>query len=633
MELFESQVQSCPQAVALVTASLEGNRDDALKITYAELNQRANQLAQQLQALGVVPNSLVGLCLERSWSRIVGMLAILKAGAAYLPLEPDYPRTRRMLMIQECQVEVILTQTELKELWSEQSIKLLCLDQESQIGEPSNLTLPTVSATDLAYVMYTSGSTGQPKGVCISHRNILRMVTAVSSPPRESAGDPIFLHLSPFGFDASTFEIWCALLNGGQLVIAPPIPLSPTDLAGIIKRYAISDLWLTTRLFNLMVEQQLESLLGVKHLFFGGEAASASYTRKLLEQWRGESLVNGYGPTECTVFTCFYPLQESDRFEHRVPIGKPLANTQVYVLDRYEKPVPIGVPGELYIGGDGVALGYLNQPELTAARFVPDQFSGQQGAKLYRTGDRVRWREDGNLEFLGRIDRQVKLRGFRVEPGEIEAVLREQPEIADALVVLREDVPGDQRLVAYLIPAAGSSQLDIKAVSSIVQDRLPSYLIPAYYQPLPSLPLNSNGKVDLAALPVPENVNSETPLVAPSSRLEESLVKIWRELLRQEQVGIEDNFFELGGHSLLAAQVMEKINQSLQVELPLYLLFEHPTIASLAQEIAKNPTTQATVPISRRPRNRDRQPHNYRAETSQKPIEQMIDGGGSSRDE
>ena len=579
-QLFEEQVERTPDAVAVVFEDQE--------LTYRELNERANQLAHHLMARGVGPETLVGLCLERSAELVVGILGILKAGGAYVPLDADYPTQRLEFMLGDAAVEFVVTQRTLRDRLPAHPCRFVCLDSEAaQLSEESKSNPHiNVYADNPAYVMYTSGSTGIPKGVEIQHTSIARLV--FGNDYATFGPDRVFLQLATPSFDASTFEMWGALLHGAKLVMAPCGLPDFRQLENLFQRYRVTTLWLTATFFNQVVEHYPQALNGVEEILTGGEALSVRHIRKARAALgSGVQFVNGYGPTESTTFaTCFQiPSDVAPELES-IPIGRPIANTQVYVLNAPRKPVPIGVPGELYIGGAGLARGYLNRPELTAEKFVPNPFSDDPSSRLYRTGDRCRWRADGNLEFLGRIDDQVKLRGFRIELGEIESVLNEHPDIAHSVVILREDRPGDKRLVAYCV-AAANVELNHTDLRSHLRNRLPDYMLPAAFVELNALPLTSSGKVNRRALPAPEDSRPDldASYVAPRNAIEEQLASIWCDVLGIAEIGIHDNFFALGGHSLLATLVHARISAVLQVDLPLRNLFESPTIAELAQRL------------------------------------------------
>ncbi|HEV7517967.1 MAG TPA: amino acid adenylation domain-containing protein, partial [Thermoanaerobaculia bacterium] len=579
--LFEAQVLRTPDALA-VTCGGES-------LTYAELDRRAGRLARRLRTLGVGPEVRVALLLDRSLDRVMATLAILQAGGCYLPLDPTYPPERLAFLLRDSGAVAVLTATGLLATLPPNAPLVLCLDRDPAAaeGEGTGLEpLPEIGSEGLAYVMYTSGSTGTPKGVAVPHRGVVRLVRGAGYAafgPRE-----VFLQLASYAFDAATFELWGALLHGGRLVMPPPGPFSLAELGDLLARHGVTTLWLTAGLFHQMVEENLAGLAGVRQLLAGGDVLSVSHVLRVVEELPGTRLINGYGPTEGTTFTCCFPVGGPEDVGPSVPLGRPIAGTRVYVVDREWALVPAGVPGELLVGGSGLARGYLDRPALTAERFVPSPFGGVPGERLYRTGDRVRWRADARIEFLGRLDSQVKIRGFRVEPGEIEAALAAEPEVVEAVVIVREDEPGDRRLVAYVVgdpegpPSAG-------ALREALKRQLPEPLVPSAIVVLEVLPLTANGKVDRRALPAPEATGSkEERYLAPRSPVEELLAGIWAEVLRRERVGVEEDFFALGGHSLLATQVVSRVRRTLAVELPLKVLFERPTIASLATEIERS---------------------------------------------
>lgn len=612
--LFEAQVERAPDAIALVFAEQQ--------LTYRQLNERANQLAHHLQALGVGPDTLVGLRIERSIEVIIGVLAILKAGGAYVPLDPAYPAERLAFMLADTQTPLLLTHSSLVEKLPPYDCQIVCLDTDwSQVEQQNanNLT-NRGTAQDLAYVMYTSGSTGHPKGVCVTHRNVVRLVKNTNY--AQLTANETFLQFAPISFDAATLEIWGPLLNGGRLVIFPAQMPSLETLGEIIQQHQITTLWLTAGLFHQMVDSHLDKLRGVRQLLAGGDVLSVPHVQKALAQLPHTCLINGYGPTENTTFTTCYPMTSGASLGSSVPIGQPIANTQVYILDARMQPVPIGVPGELYTGGDGVAHGYLNRSELTAEKFIPDPFSDDPDARLYKTGDLARYLPDGNIEFLGRFDNQVKIRGFRIELGEIETVLSQHPAVEKCVVIAREDRPGEKRLVAYVVSHQSSVNSDqpsrpdgesdntsllMTDLRQYLKERVPDYMIPSAFVMMDDLPLNPNGKVDRNILPAPQMVDFQVDneFVTPTTPTEVKLAGIWTELLDLKQVGIHDNFFDLGGHSLLATQVVTRIHQAFQTELTLVTLFEVPTVAELSKIIEKqqanHPNTQISTikPISR----------------------------------
>jgi aspartate racemase len=607
--LFEAQARKTPDAVAVSFEKQE--------LTYAELDRAADQLADRLQQFGAGPDVLVGLCLERSVNLIVAVLAILKAGAIYVPLDFTYPKDRLAFMVQDTKLPLLLTQHKLVASLPQTGAQVLCLedlispnvpaDHASRITHHVSPITHHVSRTNaLAYIIYTSGSTGLPKGVAVSHRAVIRLVrntNYVTFSPQD-----VFLQLAPISFDASTFEIWGALLNGAKLVIFPPHMPSLEELGRTIRQANITTLWLTAGLFHQMVDQQIESLQGVRQLLAGGEALSVPHVTKALRDLPDCQLINGYGPTENTTFTCCHRIPASWPGGQSVPIGRPIANTQVFILDKHFEPTPIGVPGELWIGGDGLADGYFNRPELTSEKFVANPFSDPGGrTRLYRSGDLARWLPDGTIEFLGRIDEQLKIRGYRVEPGEIQAALALHPAVREAVVIARADHSGTKQLVAYFVarnePGPEGSEL-----RSFLETKLPAYMVPSHFVPLAQLPLTSNGKLDRRKLPPPDlqkEASLESGDTARNST-EAALVEIWAEILGRKSVGIHNNFFHLGGHSLLATQVISRIAKALLVELPVRTIFEAPTIAALALAVteAKLHHSEPAPVIQRRPRTR-----------------------------
>ena len=576
-DLFEEQVVCSPDAIALVF--------DEAQVTYGELNWRADVVAQLLRQLCVGPEVLVGICMERSIEQIIGILATLKAGGAYVPIDPAYPQERIQYLFADSGIAVLLTQSKLREHSPVQSLQVITLDEVNYAeGNPFPSMLDTHAvATNLAYVMYTSGSTGKPKGVSVVHRSVVRLVKETNY--ARFTDQETFLQFAPIAFDASTLELWGSLLHGARLVIAPPYNMSLGELGSLIRRQGITTAWFTAGLFHQLVEFQLESLLTLRQLLAGGDVLSITAVRQFLTANSTCSLINGYGPTENTTFTCCYPMSDVTQIASTVPIGFPIANTQVYVLDEQLQLVPIGIPGELYIGGDGLSRGYYQRPDLSAERFVPHPFSACPGERLYKTGDIVRYRENGVLEFIQRSDFQVKLRGFRIELGEIEAVLHEHPAIRAAFVMVRERTPDDKYLAAYIV---AELELETRQLQMWLQEKLPSYMVPAVIVTIDQLPLSPNGKVDRNVL---SQIDHDRALsLDQASRVEhqytdaeEILLGIWQEVLGIKQIDINANFFALGGYSLLATRVIARVSQSLLVTLPLRSLFENPTVASLAR--------------------------------------------------
>ena len=585
--LFSEVAAERPEAVAVSF----GDR----VLSYGELERRANRLAQHLRGLGVGPEVPVGLCLERGLDLIVAVLAILKAGGAYVPLDPDYPAARLGYMLSDASAPLLVTESALVDRVPDYGGRVVCLDlARDEIAQASE-TSPEVAlgARGLAYIIYTSGSSGRPKGTRIEHRSVVRLVKGTNYV--ELGPEEVILQFAPISFDASTFEIWGALLNGAKLaVMAPGVP-SLEELASALEERRVSTLWLTAALFHQMVDSQLAALLGVRQVLAGGESLSVAHVGKMLGVLpAGHRLINGYGPTENTTFTACHVMTGESGVGRSVPIGRPISNTRVYVLDRRRRPVPVGVAGELYIGGDGLARDYLNQPELTAEKFITDPFSDEPGARLYRTGDRVRYRADGTLEFLGRLDDQLKLRGFRIEPGEIETLLVRHPLVEEACVQLREDTPGDKRLVAYVV-AAGGAALDIAALRDVLRGELPAYMVPAAFVPLDQLPLTEVGKLDRAALPAPDERQDlrRAAFAAPETAVQRVLSGQWQELLGLDRVGLHDDFFDLGGHSLIATQAISRLRAELETDVTLTELFQHPTVARLAELIENRSWTRA----------------------------------------
>ena len=583
-QLFEEQAERTPDNIAAVF------RDQQL--SYTELNARANQLARHLQTLGVRPEVRVGICIERSMEMVVGLLGILKAGGAYVPLDPTYPKERLAFMLEDVQSPVLLTQERLVAALPTDAAGLVCLDSDWKVIAQKSAANPIseAQAENLAYVIYTSGSTGKPKGVMISHQGLVNYLSWCTKAYAVAEGRGALVH-SPIGFDLTITSLFSPLLVGRSVVLIPEDEGVEALSAALCNGDSFSLIKITPSHLELLNQSlSAEEAAGrTRALIIGGEALRG----ESLSFWRthapGTRLINEYGPTETVVGCCVYEVPAKASISDAVPIGRPIANTQLYVLDIHLQPVPIGVAGELYIGGDGLARGYLNRPELTAERFIPNPFSTEAGARLYKSGDLARYRADGNIEYIGRIDDQVKMRGFRIELGEIEAVLNQHAAVRDAVVLVREDEPGDKRLVAYVVAARNEAAPTDSELRSFLKEKLPEYMVPSAYVVVDEIPLTPNGKVDRRALPAPSEARPELEgvYVAPRTELEEAVAGIWAEVLKVEQVGIHDNFFELGGHSLLVTQVVSRVRKSLQVELPLRSLFESPTVAELTETIKK----------------------------------------------
>ncbi|PYQ55777.1 MAG: non-ribosomal peptide synthetase, partial [Acidobacteria bacterium] len=556
--LFAEQAARAPAAVAVVCG------DETL--TYAELDRRAREVAGRLLRAGVAPESRIAVPAERSLDLIPRLLGILQAGCAYLPIDPDLPDERRRFLLEDAGA--------------------VLLDAVPEV--PGAPTHPEVSPGQLAYVMYTSGSTGAPKGVAVTHRNVVRLVRGArwaGMGPEET-----FLQLGNLAFDASTLEIWAPLLNGGRLVLFPGRRPGLDEIAEAIAHHRVTALWLTAGLFHQMAGERLEGLRPLRQLLAGGDVLSPAHVRRALEGLPGCTIVNGYGPTENTTFTACFPMRDAAGWDAAVPLGRPIQGTTVHVVDPFLRPVPVGVWGELLAGGEGVARGYLGRPDLTAERFVPDPW--REGSRLYRTGDLVRWRPDGLLEFLGRADRQVKVRGFRIEPGEVEAALLAHPQVHDAVVVARSvrSDGSDRSLVAYVVGAS----LDAPDLRAFLHDRLPEAMIPSFFVPMAALPLTANGKVDRRALPDPRPVAETAGAALPRNPTEERLAAIWRAVLRLERVGVHDNFFQLGGDSILSIQIVARARREGFLLTPRQI-FEHQTVAELAAVAAVEEGLESTA--------------------------------------
>lgn len=574
VSLFREQAARRGEATALIFGDVH--------MSYAELERRSDAVSWRLQELGVRRGELVGLCVERSLEMVVGILGILKSGAAYVPLDPEYPLDRLGYMLSDTGAGVLVTCHGVCDALHGRAAQVLYLDEDT--GFEDRAFDVEIDADTLAYVMYTSGSTGVPKGVCVEHRPVVRLVKETNF--IDLGEQEVFLQLAPISFDASTLELWGSLLNGGCLVVSPPGTLSLDEIGELLVRHRVSVLWLTSALFNRMVDEQLEALAGVRQVLAGGEALSGSHVRRFLECIpEAGRLVNGYGPTENTTFTCCHVMCRGDEPGTTVPIGRPIANTRVYVLDASRRPVPAGVVGELYAAGDGLARGYLNQEALTREKFVDACLDEEPGVRLYRTGDLVRWRNDGVLEFVGRVDDQVKVRGYRIELGEVESVLGAHPSVREVVVHCREDASGDKRLVAYVVAVPGES-VNVPTLRDHLRERLPEYMLPSAWVELAQLPVTAVGKVDRQALPEPvEERQVSQAYEAPCSELEAVIAEAWCELLRVEHVGVNDNFFDLGGHSLLLTRLINHIRSKMGVSLPLKAVFEGPTVRGMARWI------------------------------------------------
>ncbi|MGV0103655.1 Non-ribosomal peptide synthetase [Nostoc sp. DSM 114160] len=575
-QLFETQVEKTPDAIAVVFENEQ--------ISYRELNQQANQLAHYLQSLGVGPEVLVGLCVERSLEMVIGVLGILKAGGAYVPLDYAYPQERLAFMLQDAQVSVLLTQEKLKSGLPNHQAKIVCLDSNWQSINNSGLDNPTdnVTAYNLAYVIYTSGSTGQPKGVQIQHQSAVNLLQAIAKEPGLTAEDTL-LSVTSLSFDIAVSEIFLPLSVGAKLVlVSREVAADGTQLLKTLTTSGATFMQPTPVTWRLLLAAGWQGSPQLK-MISTGEALPRDLANQLLP--KGACLWNLYGPTETTIWSTGYKVTTANK---AINIGCPLANTQIYILDSHLQPVPIGISGELYIGGEGLARGYLNRPELTAERFISNPFSPNPESRLYKTGDLARYLLDGHIEYLGRIDYQVKLRGFRIELGEIETALLQHPEVKEAVVIVREDTPNETSLVGYIVAETGQDSLQvISQLRRFLKQQLPDFMVPTIFMALEAMPLTPNGKVDRKALPKPDasRPELEANYVAPRTSIEQQIADIWTQVLNVKRVGIYDNFFELGGYSLLGIQVISRMRQALQAEILMSNLFELPTVADLAERV------------------------------------------------
>ncbi|HEX2092799.1 MAG TPA: amino acid adenylation domain-containing protein [Longimicrobiaceae bacterium] len=580
-ELFEAQVERAPDAVAAVCG---GER-----LSYAELNTRANRLAHWLRERGVGPDARVGICAERGLEMLVGLLAILKAGGAYVPLDPAYPAERLRRMLEDGAPVVLLAHGVARESFSGSGVPVVDLVADAPAWAdhpPANPGGAGLTPENLCYVIYTSGSTGRPKGVAMPHRPLVNLVVW-QEPDWRRPGAAVTLQFTTISFDVSFQEIFTTWSTGGRLVVAPEEARhDPSALLHLVEREEVERLSLPWVMLQQLAEHAGERglpPLRVREVQTAGEQLRITAP---IRRWLGAlgvPLHNHYGPSETHVVTSFTLRGAADAWPLLPPIGNPIANARVYVLDRHLAPVPAGVPGEIYAGGVCLARGYLDRPGLTAERFVPDPFGGAPGARLYRTGDRARWLPDGTLEFLGRVDHQVKIRGFRVEPGEVEAVLRRHPGVSECVVVAREDVPGERRLVAYVV-----GEVETDGLREHLRRGLPEYMVPGACVRLERLPLTPNGKLDRRALPAPEHESAGERFVAPRTPEEETLAGIWAEVLHLERVGVHDNFFALGGHSLLATRMISRVREAFGVGLTVRAILEAPTVEGLARSVMEH---------------------------------------------
>jgi len=578
-QLFEKQVAATPDAVAAEYSSE--------KITYLQLNKRANQLAIYLQDSGIGGDDLVGICMERSIDMLVALLAVMKAGAGYVPADPAYPKDRITYMLEDAKVSALISESKTLQYIGQANLQCnaLAIDvewPEISRNDASNLQ-PVSAANGLAYVIYTSGSTGRPKGVAISHQALINFLTTMQRKPGLVEADRL-LAVTTLSFDIAGLELYLPLLTGATVVIASrEISADGRKLASTLDEAKISIMQATPATWRMLLDAGWTGDKKLKALC-GGEAMPRDLAEKLVE--RTESLWNMYGPTETTIWSA---VQKVDKTDRPIPIGKPIGNTKVYILDKNFNPVPTGIFGELYIGGDGLARGYLHRSDLTAEKFIPNPFAEKEGARMYATGDSARFFKDGSIDFVGRLDHQVKVRGFRIELGEIESSLVKRNDIDKAVVIVREDKPGDKRLVGYLI--ASGSEATLADLRTHLLETLPEYMLPSAYVYLDAFPMTSNGKIDRKSLPAPESGRPElgADYVAPKSELERAVALAWEKVLDIEKVGVNDNFFDLGGHSLLLVQVQTILSEKFRRDFSILDFFRYPTIETLAQHISAEP--------------------------------------------
>ncbi|MDF5731674.1 MAG: amino acid adenylation domain-containing protein [Rhizonema sp. PD38] len=598
-QLFEDRVEQTPDAIAVVF------EDEQL--TYRDLNERANQLAHHLQTLGVEPDVLVGICVERSLSIVIGLLGILKAGGAYIPLDPSYPQERLAFILENSQPSMLLTQQHLVESLPTHKGKVFTLDSNwERIAQEKRENLAsTITPDNLAYVIYTSGSTGRPKGAMNTHKGMCNRLLWMQDTYQLTAIDQV-LQKTPFSFDVSIWEFFWPLMTGARLAIAQPGGhQDPNYLVNAIAQQQITTLHFVPSMLQVFLEaESLETCKCLKQVITSGEVLPIQLQKRFFNRLDAQ-LHNLYGPTEASIDVTYWecvqkssPEDNSISYQNTVPIGRPIANTQIYLLDRYLNPVLVGITGEVYIGGVGVGRGYLNNPELTAEKFIPNRFSEQPGTHLYKTGDLARYLPNGEIEYIGRIDYQVKLRGFRIELGEIEAHLSQHPAVRETVVVVRSDSADSQRIVAYIV-AQKEQTLTITELRDFLKSKLPNYMVPAAFVMLAALPLIPNGKVDRKALAAPDTARPKLEAVfqPPQSKAEKTIANIWLEVLHVKDVGIHDNFFELGGHSLLLVQAYNKLYEIFESDLSILDLIKYPTISSLADylnQVKKKPSFRKT---------------------------------------
>ena len=568
-ELFEEQAMKTPDQTALVFG--------AQRMTYRELNEKANQTARLLREKGIGRGSIAAIIADRSFEMIIGIIGILKAGGAYLPIDPETPKDRMAFMLSDTKAAVLLTQGKAAD-GIDCEADIVQLDKEASDGFSKEPLSSVNDSGDTAYIIYTSGSTGTPKGVVTPHYSVIRVVQNTNY--IDITEDDVILQLSNYSFDGSVFDIFGALLNGASLVmIEKEALLNINRLGSAINEEKVSVMFITTALFNTLADINIGCLAKLRKILFGGERASIPHVRKVLDHVGRDKLIHVYGPTESTVYATYYFINEIDEKADTIPIGSPLANTSVLIMDEAGKLVPIGVPGELCIAGDGLSKGYLNREELTAEKFIPHPFI--PGERLYKTGDLAKWLPDGNIEFIGRIDHQVKIRGFRIELGEIESRLEMHEDINETIVTVREDGENRPYICAYI---TAKREISLDELKGFLGEKLPDYMIPAYFVNMDKLPLTKNGKVDRKALPEPDrSAGTEAEYEAPRNYVEQRIISILEDVLGTERMGISCHFFDKGGNSLKAMQAVHSINKTFGIDMRISTFFKHPTAKSLAR--------------------------------------------------
>ena len=576
-DLFEETSKKYPDKTALIF------KDQ--KITYRDLNEIANQFASYLLKIGVSKQEFVGISMDKSIDFIVGILAILKIGAIYVPIDANYPDERKQFFIQDCKIRVLITQENFLNRFSHENLQEICLSKirpELSQYNKENLKI-AAGPLDIAYVNYTSGTTGVPKGVEVYNRGIIRLVKNTNW--IDIMPEDCFLQIANISFDSTTLEVWGALLNGASLCIYPHDKIIPDKIAELLEKEKITQAVFTAKIFNLIIDEQIQSLKGLRYLQSVGEAMSVAHAKKAFIELPDTKIINGYGPTENTTFTTTYTIKNIKDIEHGVPIGKPVSNTSVYILDKSMLPVPIGATGELYTGGDGVAKGYLNQKELTEKVFIKDGFSKEKGSRMYRTGDLACFLPDGNILFKGRIDKQVKIRGFRIELKEIETVVKKIKDVLDCICIVSEEIPEQKQLALYV---EVKNELTSEKIREIISLKLPKFSIPDYIIVMDKLPLNISGKIDRRALASPRKIISEKKPQRLQNPFENIIAEQWKDILKLEKIDREDNFFYIGGDSITAVELSTLLSEEFQKEIPVDIIFKYPVLKEYAKKIEES---------------------------------------------